>query len=148
MVAHASSSLKTPLGSPVIQVSRLLSDLLAIISTRGMKQNFTVRQGTRRGVEAFLSVAQHEFSPRGGRARRHHRDRPGGARAGGFGAALFTRTAPPLGREPNHESAFFFARAKPAFEELVTQRRARKAAIRAAPPRTTPRRSCPSCWNS
>ena len=86
-----------------------------------MKQNFTVRQRALDGVEAFLSVAQHRnfrkaaaelgVTPsaisqavRGLEAR--------------IGAALFIRTTRSVGLTEAGER--FIARAKPAFEELIS----------------------------
>jgi DNA-binding transcriptional LysR family regulator len=86
-----------------------------------MKQNFTVRQGALDGVEAFLSVA------------RHRNFRKAAAELGvtpsaisqvvraleaRIGAALFVRTTRSVGLTEAGER--FIARAKPAFEELVT----------------------------
>src|ERR1700760_2097400 len=85
-----------------------------------MKQNFTVRQGALDGVVAFLSVAQ------------HRNFRKAAAELGvtpsaisqtvrvleeRIGAALFIRTTRSVGLTEAGEQ--FFARAKPAFEELV-----------------------------
>lgn len=85
-----------------------------------MKQNFTVRQGALDGVEAFLSVATHRSF------------RKAAAELGvtpsaisqairlleaRIGAALFVRTTRSVGLTEAGER--FFARAKPAFEELV-----------------------------
>src|SRR5918911_3383491 len=85
-----------------------------------MKQSFTVRHGALDGVEAFLGVAQ------------HHRFRRAAAQLGvtpsaisqavraleaRVGAALFIRTTRSVGLSEAGER--FFARARPAFEELV-----------------------------
>ena len=86
-----------------------------------MKQNFTVRQGALDGVEAFLSVAQHKSFRRAAaelgvtpsaisQAVRTLEER--------VGAALFTRTTRSVGLTEAGER--FLARAKPAFEELVS----------------------------
>jgi DNA-binding transcriptional LysR family regulator len=85
-----------------------------------MKQNFTVRQGALDGVEAFLSVAQHRSFRRAAvelgvtpsaisQAVRALEAR--------VGAALFIRTTRSVGLTEAGER--FFARARPAFEELV-----------------------------
>ncbi|WFU73628.1 LysR family transcriptional regulator [Bradyrhizobium sp. CB2312] len=85
-----------------------------------MKQNFTVRQGALDGVEAFLSVAQHRSFRRAAaelgvtpsaisQAVRALETR--------VGAALFIRTTRSVGLTEAGER--FFARARPAFEELV-----------------------------
>ena len=85
-----------------------------------MKQNFTVRQGARDGVEAFLAVAQHRSF------------RKAAAQLGvtasaisqavrtleaRLGAALFIRTTRNVGLTEAGER--FLARAGPAFDELV-----------------------------
>ncbi|HKR43501.1 MAG TPA: LysR family transcriptional regulator [Paraburkholderia sp.] len=85
-----------------------------------MKQNFTVRQGALDGVEVFLRVAQHRSF------------RKAAAELGvtpsaisqtvrvleaRIGAALFIRNSRSVGLTEAGEQ--FFARAKPAFEELV-----------------------------
>ncbi|MCP3718682.1 LysR family transcriptional regulator [Paraburkholderia sp. CNPSo 3281] len=85
-----------------------------------MKQNFTVRQGALDGVEVFLRVAQHRSF------------RKAAAELGvtpsaisqtvrvleaRIGAALFIRNSRSVGLTEAGEK--FFARAKPAFEELV-----------------------------
>ncbi len=86
-----------------------------------MKQNFTVRKGALDGVEAFLKVAQHRNFRRAaaelgvtpsaiGQAVRALEER--------LGAALFTRTTRSVGLTEAGER--FLARAKPAFEELVS----------------------------
>jgi DNA-binding transcriptional LysR family regulator len=85
-----------------------------------MKQNFTVRQGALDGVEAFLSVARHRSFRKAAvelgvtpsaisQAVRTLEAR--------IGAALFIRTTRSVGLTEAGER--FFARAKPAFEELV-----------------------------
>ncbi|WP_342737868.1 LysR family transcriptional regulator [Bradyrhizobium sp. B117] len=85
-----------------------------------MKQNFTVRQGALDGVQAFLSVAQHRSFRRAAaelgvtpsaisQAVRALETR--------VGAALFIRTTRSVGLTEAGER--FFARARPAFEELV-----------------------------
>src|ERR1700744_5870705 len=85
-----------------------------------MKQNFTMRQGALDGVEAFLSVARHRSFRRAAaelgvtpsaisQAVRTLESR--------IGAALFTRTTRSVGLTEAGQR--FFARAKPAFEELV-----------------------------
>src|SRR5262249_36670072 len=85
-----------------------------------MKQNFTVRQGALDGVETFLSVA------------RHHSFRKAAAALGvtpsavsqavraleaRVGAALLARTTRSVGLTEAGQR--FFARAAPAFDELV-----------------------------
>src|SRR3981189_2543654 len=86
-----------------------------------MKQNFTVRQGALDGVAAFLSVAQHRSFRRAAaelgvtpsaisQAVRALESR--------VGAALFIRTTRSVGLTEAGER--FIARAKPAFEELVS----------------------------
>jgi DNA-binding transcriptional LysR family regulator len=85
-----------------------------------MKRNFTVRQGTLDGIEAFLGVA------------RHRNFRKAAAELGvtpsaisqavrsleaRIGAALFIRTTRSVGLTEAGER--FHARAKPAFEELI-----------------------------
>src|SRR6516165_582611 len=86
-----------------------------------MKQNFTVRHGTLAGVEAFLSVAQHRNFRRAAAelgvtpsaiSQAVH------ALEARVGAALFIRTTRSVGLTEAGER--FIARAKPAFEELVT----------------------------
>lgn len=85
-----------------------------------MKQNFTVRQGALDGVEAFLSVAQRRSFRRAAaelgvtpsaisQAIRSLEAR--------VGASLFIRTTRSVGLTEAGER--FFARARPAFEELV-----------------------------
>jgi len=86
-----------------------------------MKQNFTVRQGALDGVEAFLSVARH-------RSFRKAADELGvttsavsqavRALEGRVGVALFIRTTRSVGLTEAGER--FHARARPAFEELVS----------------------------
>lgn len=85
-----------------------------------MKQNFTVRQGALDGVEAFLRVAQHRSFRR---AAAELGVTPSAisqavrALEGRVGAALFIRTTRSVGLTEAGER--FFARARPAFEELV-----------------------------
>jgi DNA-binding transcriptional LysR family regulator len=85
-----------------------------------MKQNFTVRQGALDGVEAFLSVAQHRSFRR---AATELGVTPSAisqavrALEARVGAALFIRTTRSVGLTEAGER--FFARARPAFEELV-----------------------------
>jgi len=85
-----------------------------------MKQNFTVRQGALDGVEAFLSVAQHRSFRRAAAelgvtpSAISQAVRTLEARVG---AALFIRTTRSVGLTEAGER--FFARARPAFEELV-----------------------------
>src|SRR6516165_9836052 len=90
-----------------------------------MKQNFTVRLGALDGVEAFLSVAQHRSFRRAAaelgvtpsaisQAVRALESR--------VGAPLFIRTTRSVGLSEAGER--FIARAKPAFEELVTAAKA------------------------
>lgn len=85
-----------------------------------MKQNFTVRQGALDGVEAFLSVAQHRSFRR---AAAELGVTPSAisqairALEGRVGASLFIRTTRSVGLTEAGER--FFARARPAFEELV-----------------------------
>lgn len=85
-----------------------------------MKQNFTVRQGALDGVEAFLSVAQHRSFRR---AAAELGVTPSAisqavrALEARVGAALFIRTTRSVGLTEAGER--FFARARPAFEELV-----------------------------
>lgn len=85
-----------------------------------MKQNFTVRQGALDGVEAFLSVAQHRSFRR---AAAELGVTPSAisqavrALEARIGAALFIRTTRSVGLTEAGER--FFARARPAFEELV-----------------------------
>ena len=85
-----------------------------------MKQNFTMRQGALDGVEAFLSVARHKSFRRAAadlgvtpsaisQAIRSLEAR--------IGAALFVRTTRSVGLTEAGER--FWARAKPAFEELI-----------------------------
>ncbi len=85
-----------------------------------MKQNFTVRHGALDGVEAFLSVARHKsFS----RAAAELGVTPSAisqavrALEGRIGATLFIRTTRSVGLTEAGDK--FYARAKPAFEELV-----------------------------
>lgn len=86
-----------------------------------MKQNFTVRQGALDGVEAFLAVAQHRSFRRAAAelgvtpSAMSQAIRTLEAR---IGAALFIRTTRSVGLTEAGER--FLARAKPAFEELVT----------------------------
>lgn len=85
-----------------------------------MKQNFTVRQGALDGVEAFLSVAQHRSFRR---AAAELGVTPSAisqavrALEARVGAVLFLRTTRSVGLTEAGER--FFARARPAFEELV-----------------------------
>lgn len=85
-----------------------------------MKQNFTVRHGALDGVEAFLSVAQHRSFRR---AAAELGVTPSAisqavrALEARVGAALFIRTTRSVGLTEAGER--FFARARPAFEELV-----------------------------
>ncbi|MGX4774090.1 LysR substrate-binding domain-containing protein [Bradyrhizobium guangdongense] len=85
-----------------------------------MKQNFTVRQGALDGVEAFLTVAQHRSFRR---AATELGVTPSAisqavrALEARVGAALFIRTTRSVGLTEAGER--FFARARPAFEELV-----------------------------
>jgi DNA-binding transcriptional LysR family regulator len=85
-----------------------------------MKQNFTIRQGARDGVEAFLSVAQHRSFRR---AAAELGVTPSAisqavrALEARIGAALFMRTTRSVGLTEAGQR--FLARAKPAFEELV-----------------------------
>src|SRR3954463_2243399 len=85
-----------------------------------MKQNFTVRQGALDGVEAFLSVAQHRSFRRAAAelgvtpSAISQAVRVLEARVG---AALFIRTTRSVGLTEAGER--FFARARPAFEELI-----------------------------
>lgn len=85
-----------------------------------MKQNFTVRQGALDGVEAFLSVAQYRSFRR---AAAELGVTPSAisqairALEGRVGASLFIRTTRSVGLTEAGER--FFARARPAFEELV-----------------------------
>src|SRR5215469_4479275 len=86
-----------------------------------MKQNFTVRQGALDGVEAFLSVARH-------RSFRKAADELGvstsavsqavRALEARVGVALFIRTTRSVGLTEAGDR--FHARARPAFEELVS----------------------------
>jgi DNA-binding transcriptional LysR family regulator len=85
-----------------------------------MKQNFTVRQGALDGVEAFLSVAQHRSFRRAAAelgvtpSAISQAVRTLEARVG---AVLFLRTTRSVSLTEAGER--FFARARPAFEELV-----------------------------
>ncbi|AHY51183.1 LysR family transcriptional regulator [Bradyrhizobium japonicum] len=85
-----------------------------------MKQNFTVRQGTLDGVEAFLRVAQYRSFRR---AAAELGVTPSAisqavrALEARVGAALFIRTTRSVGL--TEAGARFLSRAKPAFEELV-----------------------------
>src|SRR5919197_1484170 len=85
-----------------------------------MKQNFTVRQGALDGVGAFLSVAQHRSFRR---AAAELGVTPSAisqavrALEARVGAVLFLRTTRSVGLTEAGER--FFARARPAFEELV-----------------------------
>ncbi|RWB67190.1 LysR family transcriptional regulator [Mesorhizobium sp.] len=85
-----------------------------------MKQNFTVRHGALDGVEAFLSVARHRNFRKAAAELRvtpsaiSQAVRTLEAR---IGVALFLRTTRSVGLTEAGER--FFARARPAFEELV-----------------------------
>src|ERR1700684_3836070 len=85
-----------------------------------MKQNFTIRRGALDGVEAFLSVARHKNFRRAAAdlgvtpSATSQAIRSLEAR---IGAALFVRTTRSVGLTEAGER--FWARAKPAFEELV-----------------------------
>ncbi|WP_027530475.1 LysR family transcriptional regulator [Bradyrhizobium sp. WSM3983] len=85
-----------------------------------MKQNFTVRHGALDGVEAFLSVAQHRSFRR---AAAELGVTPSAisqairALEARVGAVLFLRTTRSVGLTEAGEK--FFARARPAFEELI-----------------------------
>ncbi|MCK1385393.1 LysR family transcriptional regulator [Bradyrhizobium sp. 21] len=85
-----------------------------------MKQNFTVRHGALDGVEAFLSVAQHRSFRR---AAAELGVTPSAisqairAIEARVGAVLFLRTTRSVGLTDAGER--FFARARPAFEELI-----------------------------
>src|SRR6201992_1928673 len=85
-----------------------------------MKQNFTVRQGALDGVEAFLSVAQYRSFRKAAAtlgvtpSAISQSVRTLEARVG---APLFIRTTRSVGLSEAGER--FYARAKPAFEELV-----------------------------
>ncbi|HVW72924.1 MAG TPA: LysR family transcriptional regulator [Rhizomicrobium sp.] len=89
-----------------------------------MKQNFTVRQGALDGVEVFLSVARHKSFRR---AAAELGVTPSAisqtvrALEARIGAALFIRTTRSVGL--SEAGARFFARAKPAFEELTAAAR-------------------------
>src|SRR5215831_116807 len=98
-----------------------------------MKRNFTVRQGALDGVEAFLSVAQHRNFRKAAaelgvtpsaisQAVRALESR--------VGAPLFIRTTRSVGLTEAGER--FIARAKPAFEELVTAAEAAREIARPA----------------
>ena len=85
-----------------------------------MKQNFTVRHGALDGVEAFLSVAKHRNFRKAAAelavtpSAISQAIRTLEAR---IGAALFIRTTRSVGLTEAGER--FFARARPAFEELI-----------------------------
>ncbi|ENN89421.1 transcriptional regulator [Rhizobium freirei PRF 81] len=85
-----------------------------------MKRNFTIRQGALDGVEAFLSVAQHRSFRK---AAAELGVTPSAisqavrALEARVGSALFIRTTRSVGLSEAGER--FYARAKPAFEELV-----------------------------
>jgi DNA-binding transcriptional LysR family regulator len=86
-----------------------------------MKQNFTVRRGALDGVEAFLSVAEHRnFRKAAAELGVTPSAISQAVRAleARIGAALFIRTTRSVGLTEAGER--FIARAKPAFEELVT----------------------------
>lgn len=86
-----------------------------------MKRNFTMRRGALDGIEAFLSVAQHRNFRK---AAVQLRVTPSAvsqairALEARIGAALFIRTTRSVGL--TEAGARFIARAKPAFEELVS----------------------------
>src|SRR6202049_2690144 len=85
-----------------------------------MKRNFTVRQGARDGVEAFLSVAEHRSFRKAAAERAltpAARSQAIRALEARVGAALFIRTTRSVGLTEAGER--FRSRAKPAFEELV-----------------------------
>src|SRR5262244_1679629 len=99
-----------------------------------MKQSFTVRQGALDGVEAFLSVARH-------RSFRRAADELGvttsamsqaiRALEARVGVALFIRTTRSVGLTEAGER--FHARARPAFEELLSaSEAARQLAVKPA----------------
>ncbi|TPK91755.1 MULTISPECIES: LysR family transcriptional regulator [unclassified Mesorhizobium] len=85
-----------------------------------MKQNFTVRHGALDGIEAFLSVAKHRNFRKAAAelavtpSAISQAIRTLEAR---IGAALFIRTTRSVGLTEAGER--FFARARPAFEELI-----------------------------
>src|ERR1700760_2148222 len=85
-----------------------------------MKQNFTIRHGALDGVEAFLGVAQHKSFRK---AAAELAVTPSAisqairALEARLGTALFIRTTRSVGLSEAGER--FYARAKPAFEELV-----------------------------
>ena len=86
-----------------------------------MKQNFTVRQRALDGVEAFLSVAQHRNFRKAAAALGVTPPAISQAVRGleaRMGAALFIRTTRSVGLTEAGER--FIARAKPAFEELIS----------------------------
>src|SRR5262249_8332300 len=86
-----------------------------------MKQNFTVRQRALDGVEAFLSVAQHRNFRKAAAAlgvTPSAISQAVRALESRVGAALFIRTTRSVGLTEAGER--FIARAKPAFEELVS----------------------------
>jgi DNA-binding transcriptional LysR family regulator len=86
-----------------------------------MKQNFTVRRGALDGVEAFLSVAEHRnFRKAAAELGVTPSAISQAVRAleARIGAPLFIRTTRSVGLTEAGER--FIARAKPAFEELVT----------------------------
>lgn len=85
-----------------------------------MKQNFTVRQGTLDGVEAFLSVARHRNFRKAAvelRVTPSAMSQAVRALEARIGTALFIRTTRSVGM--TEAGARFLSRAKPAFEELV-----------------------------
>lgn len=85
-----------------------------------MKQNFTVRQGTLDGVEAFLSVARHRNFRKAAvelRVTPSAMSQAVRALEARIGTALFIRTTRSVGLTEAGER--FLSRAKPAFEELV-----------------------------
>ena len=85
-----------------------------------MKQNFTVRHGALDGVEVFLAAAEHRSFRKAATAlgvTPSAVSQAVRALEARIGATLFTRTTRSVGLTEAGER--FFARAKPAFEELV-----------------------------
>jgi DNA-binding transcriptional LysR family regulator len=85
-----------------------------------MKRSFTVRQGALDGVEAFLGVAQHRNFRKAAAAlgvTPSAISQAVRALEARIGAALFIRTTRSVGLTEAGER--FFARARPAFEELI-----------------------------
>src|SRR5882762_1197835 len=85
-----------------------------------MKQNFTIRQGSLDGVEAFLSVAQHRSFRRAAAelgVTPSAMSQAVRALEARMGVALFIRTTRSVGLTQAGER--FLSRAKPAFEELA-----------------------------